>query len=144
MSGKGCIDMKPKKLTTCIAMALAFTFGASFCPTNGIDVLGMNTAFAADRYICDDEGDNDHPHIYLVEESVKEHRDTYSDEIKATFKFVDRNTQRLLYTEHIKFIFEEGSPAQYQINGHRPSYLYYGPNEFKPMLNACRDVLRNR
>ena len=125
-------------------MALAFTFGASFCPTNGIDVLGMNTAFAADRYICDDEGDNDHPHIYLVEESVKEHRDTYSDEIKATFKFVDRNTQRLLYTEHIKFIFEEVSPAQYQINGHRPAYLYYGPNEFKPMLNACRNVLRNR
>jgi hypothetical protein len=136
--------MRLKKIATSIAVTFAFAVGISLCPTSGSDILGSNTAFAADRYICDDEGDDDHPHIYLVEESVNEHRSTYSDEIKATFKFVDRNTQRLLYTEHINFIFEEGSPAQYQINGHRPSYLYLGPNEFKPMLNACKEVLRNR
>lgn len=122
------------------AMAMTLTFGTAFVPSNETAAV----AFAADRYVCDDGGDEDHPQIYLVEESVKQYKRTYGGTIKANFKFVDRNTHRLLYREQINFNWEEGERSTYQINGGHSQYLGYAPNEFKYMLQACYDVLRSR
>lgn len=122
------------------AMAMTLTFGTAFVPSNETAAV----AFAADRYVCDDGGDEDHPQIYLVEESVKEHKGTYDGSVQGKFKFVDRNTHKLLYSLRIKFNWEEGARSTYQINNGKTQYIYGAPNELKYMQQACYDVLRSR
>lgn len=134
--------MELKKVAASIAIGMTLSLGLSVVPSYGTSVCG--TAFAADRYVCDDNWDDEQPHIYLVEESVKKYTNDYGYRIKAKFKTVDRNTGRLLGTTPITFIFEEGSPAQYTIDlGRHPrhQYIYRGPNELKVILQACKDVL---
>lgn len=132
--------MKKRKMVLAgAAMTVALTFGTAFVPSNDTAV-----AFAADRYVCDVVEDEDHPQIYLVEESVKLYKRTYGETVKANFKFVDRNTHRLLYRQQIDFISEEGERSTYRLNGGHAQLIYYGPKELYTMRQACYDVLQSR